>query len=81
MFRVSRIKFDETPRGFSGDFQQYEILILLQWAIESKADHTFVHEATFVTGDTATLFVTAAHEISNVTFYKNRQLVYIFPSE
>ena len=69
MFRVSRIKFDETPRGFSGDFQQYGILILLQWAIESKADHIFVHEATFVAGDTTTLlFMSAAHEISNVTF-------------
>ena len=39
-----------------------------------------IHEATFVTGDTATLlFVRAAHEISNTTctFYKlleNRQL-------
>ena len=30
-----------------------------------------IHEATFVAGDTATLlFVHAAHEISNATFYK-----------
>ena len=39
-----------------------------------------IHEATFVTGDTATLlFVHAAHEISDATFYKlleNRQPVY-----
>ena len=44
LFRVSRIKFNETPRG---------------------------------AGDTATLlFVSAAHEITNATFYKNRQVVY-----
>ena len=40
-----------------------------------------IHEATFVAGDTATLlFVHAAHEISNATFYKlleNRQPVYL----
>ena len=39
-----------------------------------------MHEATFVTGDTATLlFVRAVHEISNAVFYKlleNRQPVY-----
>ena len=29
-----------------------------------------IHEATFVAGDTVTLFVCAAHEISNATFYK-----------
>ena len=39
-----------------------------------------IHETTFVAGDTATLlFVRAAHEISNATFYnlpENRQPVY-----
>ena len=40
-----------------------------------------IHEATFFAGDTATLilFVRAAHEISNATFYKlleNKQPVY-----
>ena len=62
-----------------GDIYYYYYFLIIIFDMYMRVKPT-IHEATFVTGDTATLlFVRAAHEISYGTFYKllgNRQAVY-----